>query len=117
MAVVNSGGLQVPVHYAETDAQSGTGSLAVVTGSEIDARAWRSLAYTAVVATAAMDWNVYGANASDYSDEVAVDTNTNVAAGNDSYVIDFAPFNFYRVKAKNNGGSTGTIKIRGACKR
>ena len=52
--------------------QLSTNAYVVLTGSGMDLRAWRSLAYTLAVITNDVTWEVYGANASDYSDEQAV---------------------------------------------
>lgn len=116
--VIVSGTMQVPIYAVDADLLAGTASYVAVPGSSIDARAWRSVAYTAAITDNAMDIQYLGAMAADFSDEVVVETDTNVAAaGVGTYSTDFATYNFYRVKVKNNGGSTGNAKIRGAAKR
>lgn len=115
--LASDGQVQVPIQTVAPAAATGTGSFAVVSGSEMDLSCYKSLAYTVVAAAAAMDWAVYGANASDYSDEQQVYTKANVlAAGVDAYTVFPAPYLFYRVKVKNNAGSTGTATVRGAAK-
>lgn len=107
----------VPVDLAEPAGQLSTGSYAVVTGSELDATVMRSVAYTIGIATNSVFWKVFGANASDYSDEVEVLAETSVAAGAfGSYAVAPPPFRFYRVKIKNNAGA-GTATVRGIAKR
>lgn len=99
-------------------AQTSTASTVVTTGSEIDARPWRSLSYTIVVATQAVKWSVFGANASDYSDEVAVLAATTVAAGaTSSYASTQFPYAYARTKLiDDSGGVHGVATIRGFAK-
>ena len=98
--------------------QLSTASTVVLAGAELDARGFRSLAYTVKVATQSVDWSVFGANASDYSDEVAVQAATTVVAGAaGSYVVAQAPYSFYRCKLIDTvGGVHGTATIRGILK-
>ncbi len=98
--------------------QTSTSGTVVVSGAEVDATQCRSLSYTAVCATNDVDWSVFGANASDYSDEVAVKAATQIAAGaNDSYTVSPPPFRFYRVKVKDHvGGTHGTVTVNGVAK-
>lgn len=105
---------QVEILAVAPDAQAGTNDPAVLDGSEIDARAWRSVAYTVVNADQTITWWVYGANASDYSDEVIVDGPSDVAAGAaDSYAVAQAPYGYYRVKFENKVNDTvGTLTCR-----
>lgn len=95
-----------------------TSSTAVATGAELDATQFASVCYTIIVATHDVDWSVFGANVSDYSDEVAVLTATKVSAGaNGSYTVAQAPFRFYRVKIIDDaGGSHGVCTINGVAK-
>lgn len=118
VASVHAGSRSGQVETVAPDAQASTASTAVVTGSDMDARPWRSLAYTIVVATNAIRWSVFGANASDFSDEVAVLAATTVAAGaNSSYSTTQAVFGFYRVKLiDDSGGVHGTATVRGIMK-
>ena len=81
--------------------QTSTNTETAVVGSGVDARAWRSLCATIYNADEAntVQWSVYGANASDYSDEVAVQALTDVgplAAG--TYSTTQAPYAYYRIK-------------------
>lgn len=99
-------------------AQVSTASAVVVTGSEIDARPWTTVAYTVVVANEAIKWSVWGAHAADYSDEVAVLSPATVAAAaSSSYAATPAPFSRYRVKIiDDSGGTHGTATVRGIAK-
>lgn len=98
--------------------QNSTNVTAVVTGSGIDARAYRTVAYTIAIATHDVDWSVFGANASDYSDEIAVLAATKVAAAAfSSYVANPAPFAYYRVKIIDDAGGThGAATVRAIAK-
>ena len=98
--------------------QASTSSTAVVAGTEMDATQFGILSYTAVVATHDVDWSVFGANKSDYSDEVAVLSATKISAGgNSSYSTANAPYRYYRVKVIDDvGGTHGTITVNGLAK-
>lgn len=111
-AILMVGSRQVVVG-TNSNAQVSTNATVLVTNSEVDARGWRSLAYTISVITNAVTWSVWGANVSDYSDEVAVLAPVSVAgAANSSYSTSQAPFSFYRVKIiDTSGGSHGTATI------
>jgi len=84
----------------------------------IDIGSWQSLAYTIKVATASVDWTVFGANAADYSDEVIVQAEAAVAAaGIGSYAVAQAPYRYYRVKIKSTVADTpGTATVVGIAK-
>ena len=114
------GGPQRFVVVEETGAieQASVNTDAVVDGSEIDARPWSSLAYTIAVATNDVTWTVFGANSSDYSDEVAVNGPASVAAAAaSSYAVDPAPYGHYRVKIKSTvGGAHGVATVAGLAK-
>lgn len=99
-------------------AQASTNSAAVLVGSAIDARGWRSLAYTVKVATNTISWWVYGANTEDFSDEVIVDGPSDVVAtGADSYAVAQAPYGFYRAKIQSKvAGNHGTVTLAGIAK-
>lgn len=99
-------------------AQASVNADTVLAGSELDARAWRSLAYSIKVATQTVDWTVFGANSSDYSDEVVVQAEASVlAAAAGSYSTTQAPFAYYRVKIHSNvGGVHGTATLVGVLK-
>ncbi len=98
--------------------QTSTASTVVVAGSEIDATQCKTVCYTAVCATNAIKWSVFGANVSDYSDEVAVQAATTIASGAaGSYSTTAAPFRFYRVKVvDDSGGTHGSITVNGVAK-
>ncbi len=99
-------------------AQTSTASTAVATGAELDATQCRTVCYTIAAATHDVDWSVFGANAADYSDEVAVLAATKVALGtNSSYTASPAPFRFYRVKLIDDvGGTHGVATVNGIAK-
>lgn len=109
---------QVAIDSIAPAGQASTNSEVLLAGSEIDARMWRSIAYTIAVVTAGVKWAVYGANASDYSDEQAVQALTNVAAGaTGAYTVAQAPYAYYRVKIQSNVVDTpGTATLRGIAK-
>ncbi len=118
LASVHTGGRAIPIDAVAPVAYTTTASTVVVTGSEIDARPWKSLSYTVVVATQAIKWSVWGANAADYSDEVAVLAAATVAAGAaSSYSVVPPPFSYYRVKGiDDSGGVHGVMTVRGIAK-
>lgn len=119
VSTVTAGGVrQVQIETVAPDAQASTASTAVVTGSELDARPWQSLSYSIVVATNAVKWSVFAANAADYSDEVAVLAATTVAAAaTSSYAVTQAAYSYYRVKIiDDSGGVHGTATVRGVMK-
>lgn len=118
MQIVGGVHRQVAIEIVTPAAQLSANTDAVVTGSEIDARPWRSLAYTIKVATNAVTWTVFGANASDYSDEVVVNSAASVAAGSaSSYAVSQAPYAYYRVKIRSTVADTpGTATIAGIAK-
>lgn len=109
---------QSAVEVVEPTAQASTNDPAVLAGSELDARMWRSVAYTVKVATNTITWWVYGANAADYSDEVIVDGPSDVvAAAADSYAVAQAPYGHYRLKIESKVDAThGTVTARGIAK-
>lgn len=113
---VNSGSIHGNVEQVAPTAQASTGAYVVLAGSEIDARLWRTLAYTIAIITQSVYWKVFGANASDYSDEQEVLGETSVAAAaSGAYTVVNPPYAFYRVKIKSNSG-VGTATLRGIAK-
>jgi hypothetical protein len=106
------------VNIVSPVAQASVNAETLLAGSGLDVRGWRSLAYTIVVATNAVDWAIYGANKADYSDEVVVQAEATVAAGAaGSYAVTLAPYGFYRVKIHSNvGGAHGTATLVGIAK-
>lgn len=118
LTTVTDGQRQAQISTVAPAAQASTASTVVVTDSGIDARAWITVCYTISVATQAIKWSVFGANASDYSDEVAVLTATTVAAAAaSSYTASPAPYSYYRVKIiDDSGGVHGTATVRGVVK-
>jgi len=109
---------QVAVDIVTPAAQASVNAETVLAGSEIDARMWRSIAYTIAIITAGVKWAVYGANAADYSDEQAVQALTNVAAAaTGTYTVAQAPYAYYRVKIASNVADTpGAATLRGIAK-
>jgi len=99
-------------------AQDSVDALTVLAGSAMDARPWKSVCYTIHVTGNTVAWTVFGANASDYSDEVVVQAEAPVAANaNGAYAVAQAPYGFYRVKIRSNAaGLPGTALLRGICK-
>lgn len=98
--------------------QTSTSGTVVVAGAEIDATQCKTVCYTGVAATHDVDWSIWGANAADYSDEVAVLAATKIAAGaSGSYTASPAPFRYYRVKVTDDvGGTHGTLLVNGVAK-
>jgi len=103
----------VEVVSAEQDT---TDSYVAVEDSEIDARPWKSLAYTIKVSDQNSNWKVLGANKADYSDEVEVKSEETVNAGGaSSYAVSQAPYAYYRVKIQESV-SGGKAEINGIAK-
>lgn len=84
----------------------------------IDVRGYQSLSITLLATVQTLKWTVYGANLSDYSDEVVVQAEAVVAADAvGSYTTTQAPFGFYRAKVANNaGGVVGTAQVQAYAK-
>lgn len=93
--------------------QASTDTAAVVSGSIIDMRAFRSLSYTVTVAGNTITWWVYGSNRSDFADEAIVSGPTDVLAGaGGSYALASASYSFYRVKIKSKvNGAAGSVTL------
>ena len=118
MQMVGGQHRQVAIDAVGPIAKTSANADAVVVGSEIDARPWRSVAYTISVATNAVTWAVFGANAADYADEIDVSTAASVASGAaSSYAVAQAPYAYYRVKIKSTvGGAHGVATVSGIAK-
>lgn len=116
--MVMAGTRQVPIEMVTPNAQASANAAAVLAGSDLDMRGWRSLTYTVQVAANTVTWWVYGANKADYSDEVIVDGPSDVAAtASDSYAVSQAPYAYYRVKVQSKvAGSHGTVTLAGIAK-
>lgn len=84
----------------------------------VDTGTGRSLVYTLKVATNNLLWTVYGANVSDYSDEVVVQAEAQVNAGAvGSYSTTQAVYRYYRAKIKAAvADAQGTATINGLVK-
>jgi len=91
-----------------------------VTGSNVDTRTWTSLAYTIVNNDAAntAQWVVYGANASTFADEVAVQALADVTPeAPASYSTTQSVFAYYRVKIHSKvDGAHASCTVRGVQK-
>lgn len=116
--IVSPGGRNVEVTTCTPTGQLSTASTAVVTSSDLDTGPHLTVCYTVKVATNAIKWSVFGANVSDYSDEVAVlSAATVAAAASSSYTATPAPFRYYRVKIiDDSGGVHGTATVSGIAK-
>lgn len=116
--IVGSIHRNVAVDIVTPAAQLSANADAVVVGSEIDARAWESLAYTIKVATNAITWTVFGANTADYSDETVVQAAASVDVGaSGSYAMAQAPYAYYRVKIRSTVADVhGTATVVGIAK-
>ncbi len=116
--VSGPGGQQRWIDKVAPDAQTSANDPAAVTGSGIDAQGFTTVSYTVVVADNTITWWVYGANTSDYSDEVIVDGPSDVLAGAaDSYAVSPAPYAYYRVKIQSKvAGSHGAVTLVGIAK-
>lgn len=98
-------------------AQTSTAAYAVVAGSNIDVTDYIALAYTIKVITNSIKWKVMGANISDFSDEVEVQSEASVAAtASSSYAVSIAPYAYYRVKIIDDAGH-GVVTVTGIAKR
>jgi len=101
-AVVGGDGLATERLYDDTGdlVQASANLETAVTGSNVNTRVWKSLAYTIVNNHAAntAQWAIYGANADDFSDEVAVQALADVApTAAASYSTTQSAFAYYRV--------------------
>jgi len=116
--MVIAGTRQVPIEMVTPAAQASVAAETLLVGSQMDMRGWRSLAYTLQCAAQTITYNVYGANAADYSDEVVVSGPTDIAAAaNSSYAVAQAPYGYYRVKILDKvGGVHGTVTLAGIAK-
>ena len=94
-------------------AQDSTDSYVAVTGSELDARAWRSVAYTMDVITNGVKWQVFADNASAFGSEVIVQAEALVAAdAQGTFTLANAPYSYYRIKIKSAVAQTpGSVSV------
>jgi hypothetical protein len=100
--------------YTTTDA------LSFVPGSDIDSTLFSTLGLTIqnTGGTNTISFTVTGGNRSDFSDELTVQTSTDVGpnAAN-GYSTFFAPFRYYRVKAKSKtAGNASTVQVAAVLK-
>ncbi len=102
----------------EPDTQTSTNSYVAVSGSGLNASPFTTVSYTISVVTNNVNWKVFGANKSDYSDEVEVQSETTVSSGsNDSYSVTPAPYGYYRVKITSASTDThGDVTVVGLAK-
>ncbi len=115
---VHAGNVIKPVGVNEPIAQASVNTLTLLANSDMDARIWEALSYTISVITDSVDWTVFGANQSDFSDEVAVQAAASIAAGaSGNYSIHVPVFGFYRVKIASTVADTpGTATLVGRVK-
>lgn len=118
LETVQVGARQADVLTINPNLQASTNAWVVVAGSAADLRPWRSLSYTIVVADASVNWEVFGANRSDYGDEASVKASAAVAAaGKDTYAVAQAPYSYYRIKIKSTVADTpGSAGVYGIAK-
>lgn len=116
---ISTGSRQTEVGIC-SDSQVSTSTTAAIAGSRsvLDARGWQKLAYTVKVQTAAVTWSVWAANNSNFSDEVVIQNPASVASGAaGTYVIEYPPYSYYRVKIVDTvGGTHGTASVYGITK-
>lgn len=99
---------------AVSASQASTTSATAIASSVIDAGNYSGVSYTIKVATNSVDWEVFGANTSDFSDEVSVQASATVAAGAHSSFSDDAVWRYYRVKIVDTASGThGTATVAG----
>ena len=98
--------------------QVSTNTDTLVAGSTLDARSFGALSYTVAAATNDLDYTVYGANASDLSDKVAVVAkNTCTAGTTESYAVSPPPYAYYCVYVDATVDDThGTLTVNGIAK-
>lgn len=100
-------------------AQASTASLVLVVGSTLDLLNKSSLSYTIEnTGLQSIDWAVYGGNASDLSDAVAVNTPATIlTTAFDSYAVAVAPYRYYGVFIEDTvGGLHGEATVIGIAK-
>jgi len=98
--------------------QTSTNTDVIVTGSNLDARGYSALSYTVAAATNDLDYTVYGANVSDFSDKVAiVAKNTCTAGTTETYAVTPPPYAYYCVYLDATVDAThGTLTVNGIAK-
>ena len=109
---------QVAIDLAECEEQTSTNEYVVVEGSALNALPFTTVSYTISVTTNNINWKVFGANKTDFSDEIEVQGEATVNAGdNSSYSVTPAPYGYYRVKIKSAvAGTAGKATIAGVAK-
>ncbi len=113
------GSAQKPADVVDPTAQASIDAETVLAGSALDASIFAALSYTIENTGAnSIDWTVYGANQSDFSDEVEVMAAAAVAAAAiDSYTETPPPFRFYRVTINATvGAAQGIGTLHGVTK-
>lgn len=86
----------------------------------LDVRPWRSVAYTVVAASTGLVWTIHAANASDYSDEILLQTATVAPGTPGSFATGIGAYGYFRTKIKSAAtGASGvtTATIAGIAKR
>lgn len=100
-------------------AQASTASSVIVVGSNLDTLNTLTVSYTIKNTGAeSIDWIVYGANASNFSDKVVVNASATITAGStSSYSTTLAVFRYYGVYIVDTvGGNHGEATIIGITK-
>jgi len=96
-------------------AQTSTNSYVAVTGSALEASAWRSVDYTISVLTNSIKWEVFADNDPAFGTEVIVQAEATVAANaSGTFSIANAPYTNYRLKIKSAVADThGNVSVYG----
>jgi hypothetical protein len=112
MAVIVRGtGRYELLHGASSTANA---SPAVVDGSQLDARAWRSIDYSLFVYSSSAVWTIWGSNASDYGSEVQLVASAAVASGaTGTFSQANAPYQYYRVKVVRSASADAECSLYG----
>lgn len=104
------------VDIAACAAQNGTNAAVVVTGSELDNRAFLSSGYAISVATQTLTWYVYGARLATFADEILI-YSADVTAGSTDEDGTCSYYPYSRVKIKNKvDDSVGVATVTGMAK-
>jgi hypothetical protein len=104
---LREGPKMIAPNFATASASATATTNTLVPLAPLDARHYRSVAYTVKGAVNDIRFAVYGANASDYSDETVVQAEADVLVGAvGTYAVANAPFAYYRVKVKSKVNDT-----------
>jgi hypothetical protein len=99
---LREGPKMIAPNFATASATATATTNTLVPLAPLDARHYRSVAYTVKCLVNDIRFAVYGANSSDYSDETVVQAEADVLVGAvGTYAVSNAPFGYYRVKVKS----------------